>query len=124
MANNKNFLDNQGLTTLLSALSAKIKSKTAGEIETIEVEDAGNIIKDAKDPNNFTTTHAVVEYLKNRKRIRLNQQSTSVTQEEETYTINNNVSEYNGEDEVQINFQLATASDIANLFASDVSEGD
>lgn len=112
----KTYLDQAGVVQLLKDVSASITNHTSGKIERDEVEDldTGKVtVGDAKNPNNLATVKAVVDYLKNRREIIVNQQST-----DSDYTIKDNQFTYNGEDSVQIDIKLATANDIDNLFAS------
>lgn len=122
---NKFYLDNEGLTTLINSLSNQIISHTNGEIQVNEVENEGEVTKVTQNPNNFTTTQAVVEYLRNRKRIKINQQKS--TESSEDYNVETESINYNGEDEVQIDMNLASASDIKQLFSeqeSTIIDGD
>ena len=114
---NKYYLDEQGVIELVSSIASKIKAKTSNEIVVTSEEDpnTGEIVKTVTSPNNFATVNSVVEYLKNRSKIKINQQSTSVTQN--GYDVEDNISEYNGEDEVQINLKLVESDEIANLFS-------
>ena len=123
----KNFLNEQGIAALVTAISNGIINHTSGEITVTEIEDedTGEINKEAVKPNNFTTTKAVVEYLRNRKRIKINQQKS--TESSEDYDIETESINYNGEDEVQIDMKLASASDIKQLFSeqeSTIIDGD
>lgn len=117
----KNFLNEQGIAALVTAISNGIINHTSGEITVTEIEDedTGEINKEAVKPNNFTTTKAVVEYLRNRKRIKINQQKS--TESSEDYDIETESINYNGEDEVQIDMKLASASDIKQLFSEQES---
>lgn len=110
------YLDEQGVIQLLSSISNKIKEKTSKEILVTETTDpeTGEIIKTAVKPNNFATTGSVVNYLKNRSKLTITQQSAS--SDNESYIIEDNTTEYNGEDEAQITMNLASAEDIASLF--------
>jgi hypothetical protein len=117
------YLDEQGVIQLLSSISAKIKEKTSKEILVTETTDpeTGEIIKTAVKPNNFATTGSVVNYLKNRSKLIINQQITqqsASSSDNENYVIEDTTTEYNGEDEAQITMNLASAEDIASLFAN------
>ena len=100
---NKYYLDQQGLIKVLQGISQKIKDKTSN-----------TITGDA--PDNFVTEQAVIEYLQDNKnhKLKINQQSSSAT--EDSYELVDNIQEYDGSEELQINFKLAGASDITNLF--------
>lgn len=100
---NKYYLDEQGLIKVLQGISQKIKDKTSNTIT-------------GDTPDNFVTEQAVINYLqdKNNHKLKINQQSASAT--EDSYELVDNIQEYNGGEEVQINFKLAGASDITNLF--------
>lgn len=113
----KYYLNTEGVGTLLEEIANKIKAHTSEEIVTSQSENR----KEATSPYNFTTTQAVVDYLVNRAKISINQQTTTSKQEdelidEEDYQVNDNLIEYNGEDGVQINLKLASENDIKNLF--------
>lgn len=111
------YLDKLGVIQLLKKVSASIKNHTSNKIIRKEVEDldTGEItIGEAENPNNFTTVNAVVDYLKNRKKITINQQS--VVETSEGFNVSDNISSYNGEQIAQINIKLASSSDIDKLF--------
>ena len=100
----KYYLDEQGLIKLLQTVSKAIRDKTSGILEF-----TGD--GEPKYPNNFLTVQGVFDYIKSQKNdLIINQQSIS---EEDTQ---DNIQIYDGSEEVQINFNLATASDITNLF--------
>ena len=101
----KYYIDEDGLIKLVQGISNSIIQHTSGEITFTEDEQTGQKILD--NPNNFPTVKAVTDYLKNRKNLKIVQQS-----------LNNPdiVSEYNGENEVQVDMKLATSEDILKLF--------
>lgn len=101
----KYYIDEDGLIKLVQGISNSIIQHTSGEITFTENEQTGDKILD--NPNNFPTVKAVTDYLKNRKNLKIVQQS-----------LNNPdiISEYNGENEVQVDMKLATSEDILKLF--------
>lgn len=100
----KYYLDEQGLIKLLQTVSKAIRDKTSG---TLELTDGG----EPKYPNNFLTVQGIFDYIKSQKNdLIINQQSISGEDTQD------NIQIYDGSGEVQINFNLATASDITNLF--------
>ena len=101
----KYYIDEDGLIKLVQGISNSIIQHTSGEITFTEDEQTGQKILD--NPNNFPTVKAVTDYLKNRKNLKIVQQS-----------LNNPdiISEYNGENEVQVDMKLATSEDILKLF--------
>lgn len=101
----KYYLDEQGLIKLLQTLSKAIKDKTSG---TLELTDGG----EPKYPNNFLTVQGIFDYIKSQAKndLIINQQSISGEDTQD------NIQTYDGSEEVQINFNLAKASDITNLF--------
>lgn len=100
MEENKYYLNNKGLITLISKMSETIKNHTSGEIN----EDSPQ--------NNFPTVGAVVNYLKNRKNLVINQQYYNTT----SSNIETDTKEYNGEQEVEMNMKIVPFTDIDNLF--------
>ena len=102
---NKYYIDEDGLIKLVQGISNSIIQHTSGEITFTEDEQTGQKVLD--NPNNFPTVKAVTDYLKNRKNLKIVQQS-----------LNNPdiISEYNGENEVQVDMKLATSEDILKLF--------
>lgn len=115
------YLDEQGVIQLVSSISAKIKEKISKEIQVTENVDpeTGETVKTAVNPNNFASTGSVVDYLKNRSKLIINQQITqqsASSSDNENYVIEDTTTEYNGEDEAQITMNLASAEDIASLF--------
>lgn len=100
----KYYLDQQGLIKLLQTVSKVIRDKTSGTLELTDDEDP-------KYPNNFLTVQGVFNYIKSQKNdLIINQQSISGEDTQD------NIQIYDGSEEVQINFNLATASDITKLF--------
>ena len=101
----KYYIDEDGLIKLVQGISNSIIQHTSGEITFTENEQTGEKVLD--NPNNFPTVKAVTDYLKNRKNLKIVQQS-----------LNNPdiISEYNGENEVQVDMKLATSEDILKLF--------
>lgn len=112
----KTYLNSTGLARLLTGLSTSIKNHTSPEIEFEETVDqeTGEVVKEVKYPENFTSVKSVVDYLKNRSSIRILQDNTSST--ENGYEVSTNEIVYNGENEVQINLSLTKVEDIDNLF--------
>ena len=103
---NKYYLDEQGLIKLIQSISRSISNKTSGSIETNENE--------VINPNNFVTAKGIVDYIKangNNRKLKINKQSTT-----SEGIIEDNIIEYDGSEEVQINLNLVTARDITNLF--------
>lgn len=102
---NKYYIDEDGLIKLVQGISNSIIQHTSGEITFTENEQTGQKVLD--NPNNFPTVKAVTDYLKNRKNLKIVQQS-----------LNNPdiINEYNGENEVQVDMKLATSEDILKLF--------
>lgn len=103
---NKYYIDENGLITLVQSISNSIIQHTSGEIVFNEDPETGD--KTLVKPNNFPTVKAVTDYLKNRKKLKLVQESFG--NEEPT------VKEYNGEEGVQVDMKLATSEDIMRLF--------
>ena len=101
----KYYIDEDGLIKLVQGISNSIIQHTSGKITFTENEQTGQKVLD--NPNNFPTVKAVTDYLKNRKNLKIVQQS-----------LNNPdiISEYNGENEVQVDMKLATSEDILKLF--------
>lgn len=101
----KYYIDEDGLIKLVQGISNSIIQHTSGEITFTEDEQTGQKVLD--NPNNFPTVKAVTDYLKNRKNLKIVQQS-----------LNNPdiINEYNGENEVQVDIKLATSEDILKLF--------
>ena len=105
----KYYVDKDGLIKLVQSMSDAIIQHTSGEITFTERinPQTGEVEKILDNPNNFTTVKAVTDYLKNRKKLKFVQQSLND---------NDVVTEYNGDEEVQIDIKLATAEDITKLF--------
>lgn len=101
----KYYIDEDGLIKLVQGISNSIIQHTSGEITFTENEQTEEKI--LNNPNNFPTVKAVTDYLKNRKNLKIVQES-----------LNNPdiISEYNGENEVQVDMKLATSEDILKLF--------
>lgn len=105
----KYYLDEQGTIQLLQRLSQSINNKTSSVIEKTTSEEV-------KDPNNFATNKAVVDYVANsRKKLTINQQST-VDDLDLGYNVVDNTIEYDSNDAVQMNFNLVDPTDIRKLF--------
>ena len=102
---NKYYIDEDGLIKLVQGISNSIIQHTSGEITFTEDEQTRQKILD--NPNNFPTVKAVADYLKNRKNLKIVQQSLNSP---------DIISEYNGENKVQIDMKLATSEDIKQLF--------
>lgn len=100
----KYYLDEQGLIKLLQTVSKAIRDKTSGTLELTDDEEP-------KYPNNFLTVQGIFDYINSQKNdLIINQQSISGEDTQD------NIQIYDGSGEVQINFNLATASDITKLF--------
>lgn len=114
---NKYYIDENGLITLVQSISNSIIEHTTGEITYTEEVDpqTGETEKIIDNPNNFPTVKAVTDYLKNRKKLKFVYESNSPVQEEK-YDTTENEKQYNGEKEVRIDMKLATSKDIKNLF--------
>ena len=114
---NKYYIDKNGLITVIQSISDSIIQHPSGEITFTETEnpDTGETEKVLDNPNNFPTVKAVTDYLKNRKKLDVLQDSNSdnISGEYETTETHK---KYNGEEEVQIKIKLITANDIKNLF--------
>lgn len=110
---NKYYVDEDGLIVVIQSISNSIIEHTSGEIEFTEVlnPDTGEVEKILVKPNNFTTTKAVTDYLKNRKKLKIVQESMNNNKE-----VVENHKEYNGEEEVQVDMKLITSDDIKKLF--------
>ena len=108
---NKYYIDENGLITLVQSISNSIIEHTSGEINFTEQEDpqTGEVEKIIDKPNNFPTVKAVTDYLKNRKKLTLVQESFDDIAPPK-------VSEYNGEEGVQVDMNLITSEDINKLF--------
>lgn len=104
---NKYYLDDRGLISLLKEVSTSIKNHTS---ESIVVDDKGSI----ENPNNLTTVKSVVNYLKDRKNLTINQDFSSTSSN--SYNVETGVVNYNGEEEVELDIQLIKPIDIENLF--------
>lgn len=115
----KYYLDEQGLIRTLQQISNAINQKTSSKINITDVEDpeTGEVTHNIQNPNNFATVGAVYDYVANypRKNLTIIKQS-AVEDSENDYNVQNNISEYNGSDAVQINFNLVDSNDIKKLF--------
>lgn len=114
---NKYYINENGLITLVQSISNSIIQHTSGEIKFVEVPDpqTGEPEKVLVKPNNFPTVKAVTDYLKDRKNIKFVYDSNSDVHNLD-YTTTEHLKKYNGEEEVQIDIKLVTAEDINNLF--------
>lgn len=114
---NKYYIDENGLITLVQSISNSIISHTSGEIQFTEVEnpETHEVEKVLQNPNNFPTVKAVTDYLKERDNLKVVYDINS-TISNKSYTTTEQVKTYNGEEEVQVDLKLATAEDINNLF--------
>lgn len=85
----------------------------------IEVEDldTGETTLEPKSPNNFATNQAVVDYVQKaaRKKLTINQKS-AVEDVDAGYVVEDNITEYNGNDTAQITMNLVDFNDIKSLF--------
>lgn len=115
----KYYLDSNGLVRVLQDISTVINQKTSSTIRVNEVTnpETGEVIKEVQNPNNFATVGAVHNYITNesRKKLTINQQS-AVNISETNYDVQNNVSEYNGNEAAQIDINLIDINDIQQLF--------
>lgn len=110
---NKYYINEQGLVTLVQSISDAIIQHTSGEITFTEDPQTGEITLDS--PNNFTTAKALVDYLKDRKYLKVVYDVNSPIQNKD-YTTTTLQKNYNGEKEVQIDIKLITSEDIKKLF--------
>lgn len=117
MVENKYYIDENGLITVIQSISNSIIQHTSGEITFTESEDpeTGETEKVLDNPNNFPTVKAVTDYLKDRKKLDVLYESNSPIQDD-NYETTEYHKEYNGEEEVQIKIKLITAEDIKKLF--------
>ena len=115
----KYYLDEHGLVRVLQDISSTINQKTSSKIRINEVinPETGEVTKEVQNPNNFATVGAVHDYIANesRKNLIINQQS-AVNISEMNYDVQNNVSEYNGNEAAQIDINLIDINDIQKLF--------
>ena len=116
----KYYLDEQGLIRTLQQISNAINQKTSSKINIQDIEDpdTGEVTHNIQNPNNFATVGAVYDYVANqsRKNLTIVKQSAVEDSENDDYSVQNNVSEYNGSDAVQINFNIVDSNDIRKLF--------
>lgn len=118
MANTtKYYLDQEGVIRVLQKISKEIRDNTATQIDVIVSVDpeTGKTIKTPKDPYKFATNKAVVDYVGSKEKLIINQQS-AVEDVESGYNVENNITEYNGNDPAQINLKLVDYTDIQSLF--------
>ena len=117
MVENKYYIDENGLITVIQSISDSIVQHTSGEITFTETEnpETGETEKVLDNPNNFPTVQAVTDYLKNRKKFDVLYESNTPVIDENYDTVEHH-KQYNGEEEVQIKIKLITANDIKNLF--------
>ena len=121
MAARKYYLDDQGLIKVLQNVSNKINQKTTSRFTFTETQDpvTGEITRELNNPSNFATVGAVQDYVVNqsRKNLTINKQSAVDSEDEEQeYNVQNNISEYNGNEAAQIDFNLIEYTDIRKLF--------
>ena len=114
---NKYYIDENGLITVIQSISNSIIEHTSGEITFTEQEDpqTGEVEKIIDKPNNFPTVKAVTDYLKNRNNLKFVYESNTPTSSDRYDTITHE-KQYNGEKEVRIDMKLATSEDIKQLF--------
>ena len=110
---NKYYVDEDGLIVVIQSISDSIIKHTSGEIKFNETvnPDTGETEKVLEKPNNFPTVKAVTDYLENRKKLKIVQESMNNNQE-----VVENRKEYNGEEEVHVDMKLITSDDIKKLF--------
>ena len=115
----KYYLDDQGLIKVLQSLSNNINQKTSSKINITDTEnpDTGEVTHEVQNPNNFATVGAVYDYVANqsRKKLTINQQS-AVEIPDIGYDVQDNISEYNGNEATQINLNLVDITDLQKLF--------
>ena len=114
----KYYLDDQGLIRVLQKISSNINNNTASNINVSSSinPDTGEEIQQVQDPNKFATVGAVYNYVaQSKKKLTINQQST-VDDPEIGYNVQDNISEYNGNEETEIELNLVDIADIRNLF--------
>lgn len=114
----KYYLDDQGLIRALQKISSNINKNTASQINVSTSYDpvTGEEIKQVQDPSKFATVGAVYDYVaQSKKKLTINQQST-VEVPEIGYNVQDNISEYNGNEETEIELNLVDIADIRNLF--------
>lgn len=121
MAARKYYVDDQGLIRVLQDISSKINQSTSPKITFTEIQDpeTGEITKELNNPSNFATIGAVYDYVakQSRQNLTINKQSAvSSEDEEQEYNVQNNISEYNGSEAAQIDFNLVEYTDIRKLF--------
>ena len=114
---NKYYIDENGLIAVVQNISNSIIQHTSGEITFTEEEnqETGETEKVLNNPNNFPTVQAVTNYLKNRKKLDVLQESNTPVQNNDYDTVQHH-EQYNGEEEIQLKIKLITAEDIRKLF--------
>lgn len=114
---NKYYIDENGLITLVQSISDSIIKHTSGEISftTTVNPETGESTVVLNKPNNFPTVKAVTDYLKDRKKLKFVYDTNSQLVMQ-SYDTTEHEKEYNGEQDVQIDIKLITADDIKNLF--------
>ena len=117
MVENKYYIDENGLITVIQSISNSIVQHTSGEITFTDTTNpnTGETTRSVDNPNNFPTVKAVTDYLKNRKNLKVKYESNSPVINKSYNTVENE-KVYNGEDEVQVDMKLVTSEDISNLF--------
>ena len=118
MAENKYYLNQDGLDRLISEIAEKIRTKTSGTITIVEEEENGTVTKTIQNPNNFATIQGIVNFLNSRAKLKINQQTS--TSSNQGYTVQNNNYEYNGEEELQIKLGVATSSEIDDMSSNEL----
>lgn len=115
----KYYLDDAGLIKTLQKISESINQNTSSKINVRDIEDSetGEITHEVQNPNKFATVGAVYDYVANqsRKKLTIVKQS-AVEDSEDGYSVQNNISEYNGNEAAQINFNIVDNNDIKRLF--------
>lgn len=97
----KFYLNKVGLTTLITKISALLKSHTSNTL-------------DNNHPNNFVTVKAVKDALDNRANLTIYKDKTEVSGN--SYNVIQETKTYNGTASVEINFETANADEINALF--------
>lgn len=118
MAVDKYYLDGNGLGRLISKLAEKIRNKTSGTITIVEETEDGVTTKTVQNPDNFPTIGSIVTFLNNRAKLKINQQNSNSSNQ--GYSVQDNINEYNGEEELQIKLGIATSTEIDNLSSNEL----
>lgn len=105
---NKYYLDDRGLISLLKEVSASIKNHTS---ESIVIDNNKGQIN---NPNNLVTAKSVVNYLKDRKKLIINKDNT--INSGDIYSVTTDNIYYNGEEDIELDIYVINQSDIENLF--------